>query len=218
VAQEGGKYAKVLSKADDQYEEGNYVKANKTLNKFKTKVIKKYGAKNEYLPLYYIRRAKFNLAEGLLLDFENSIQQSISPSAAIYGETSHKHAVTLLSVCEIPALYGDLVRSEDYIRSAQKTLESAEKLNDNLRAKIDITLARVLIGRGFYNEALKFLNDNLDYFRKRAVTKESFLDDKGKLQSRKLPEAEVKERLNDYATLLTPVSYTHLTLPTNREV
>ncbi|MEM8565446.1 MAG: CHAT domain-containing protein [Bacteroidota bacterium] len=203
LAQEGGKYAKVLVKADAQYEEGNYVKANKTLNKFKTKVVKKYGAKNEYLPLYYIRRAKFNLAEGLLLDFENSIQQSISASASIYGETADRHAITLLKVGEILAHYGDYVRSEEYIRSAQKTLESAEKLNDNLKAKIDITLARVLIGRGFYNEALKFLDDNLEYFRKRAVTKESYLDDKGKLQSRKLPEAEVKERLNDYATLLT---------------
>ena len=86
--QEGGKYAKVLTKADAEYEEGNYVKANKFLNKFKTKIVKKYGAKNEYLPLYYIRRAKFNLAEGLLLDFENSNQQAIGASAAIYGEAS----------------------------------------------------------------------------------------------------------------------------------
>ena len=203
LAQEGGKYSKALTKADAQYEEGNYIKANKTLNKFKNKVVKKYGAKNEYLPLYYIRRSKFNLAEGLLLDFENSIQQSISASTAIYGEASDKHAVTLLKVGEILALYGDFVRSEEYIRSAQETLKSAEKLNDNLKAKIDITLARVLTGRGFYNEALKFLDDNLDYFRKRAVTKESFLDDKGRLQSRKLPEEEVKERLSEYATLLT---------------
>ena len=157
LAQEGGKYSKALTKADAQYEEGNYIKANKTLNKFKNKVVKKYGAKNEYLPLYYIRRSKFNLAEGLLLDFENSIQQSISASTAIYGEASDKHAVTLLKVGEILALYGDFVRSEEYIRSAQETLKSAEKLNDNLKAKIDITLARVLTGRGFYNEALKFL-------------------------------------------------------------
>ncbi len=202
-AQEGSKYGKVLKKADDQYEVGNYIKANKTLNKYKNKVVKKYGAKNEYLPLYYIRRSRFNLAEGLLLDFENSIQQAVGASSAVYGETSDKHAVTLLDVGEILALYGDFVKSEEYIRSAQKTLEASDKLDDNLKAQIDLTLAMVLTGRGFYKEALTFIDENLEYFQKRAVTKESYLDDKGRLQSRKLPEEEVNNRLNDYARLLT---------------
>ncbi len=202
-AQEGGKYGKILRKADIQYETGNYVKANKTLNKYKNKIVKKYGAQNEYLPLYYIRRARFNLAEGLLLDFENSIEQAIGASEAIYGATSKKHAITLLDIGEILALYGDFVKSEQNVRSAQQTLEASEALDDNLKAQIDLTLAMVLTGRGFYNQALSFIDENLDYFRSRAVTKESFLDDKGRLQSRRLPEEEVKERLGDYATLLT---------------
>lgn len=202
-AQEGGKYAKMLQKADAQYEAGNYIKSNKILNKFKNKIIKKYGAQNQHLPLYYVRRAKFNLAEGLLLDFENSIQQAVDASKTIYGETSKRHAVTLLDIGEILAFYGDFVRSEENVRQAQKTLEASEALDDKLKAQVDLTLAMVLTGRGFYTQALASIDENMDYFSSRAVTKESYLDDKGRLQSRKLPEEEVQERLRDYARLLT---------------
>ncbi|WP_185154152.1 CHAT domain-containing protein [Fulvivirga sp. M361] len=203
AAQEGGKYGKILLKADAQYEIGAYVKASKYLEKYKKKVIKKYGARNEYLPLFYIRRSKFNLAEGLLIDFENSIEQAITASSAIYGEASKEHAITLLDIGEILAHYGDYLRAEEYIRSAQKTLEASKALDDRLKAKSDLTLARVLTGRGFYNQALSFIDENLDYFKSRAVSKESFVDDKGRLQSKRLPEEEVNERLGDYAELLT---------------
>ncbi|ELR68159.1 hypothetical protein C900_00735 [Fulvivirga imtechensis AK7] len=199
----GQKWEKYLDKADAQYEEGDYAKATKTLSKFKSKVSKKLGPQNEYMPQYYLREARFNLAVGILVGFENSLQQALSVSAAVNGENSAKHAMNQLEVAGILAHYGNYVSAKEYVEASEKTLNAANSMTDNLQAKVNMTRSSVLSGQGYYNEALTFINKHLDYFQSRAVTKEAYVDESGKLKTRRLSEEDVTERLGDYATMLT---------------
>lgn len=196
------KWDKYLNKADGYYEEGDYAKANKTLAKFKGKVVKKLGTNNEYMPSYYVRSARFNLAEGNLVDFGLLIDQALAFSTSINGEGTIKHALTQLDVASLLSVYGDFVKARLHVDAARQTLGQADKMDDNSKAKIGMTMAQILTGQGFYNESLEFIEDNMEYFRSRAVTKETYVDG-GKLITRRLSDKEVADRLNEYATLLT---------------
>lgn len=197
------KWDKQLTKIDDDYEEGDYAKATKRLEKFKKKVNKKLGANNDYMAQYYLRLAKVNVASGLLNDLDITINKALDISKVINGEQSLQHALNELDVVDILMLYGNYLEANAYLEKAENTLKDTDEFSDNLKAKIDLKRAQILTGRGYYNESLKFINSQLDYFRGRAVTKESYVDDSGKLQTRRLEEEEVMDRFKDYATLLT---------------
>jgi len=197
------KWEKQLIKVDEEYKEGDYEKANKRLAKFRKKLNKKLGSNNEYMAQYYLRLAKFSVANGLLLDIDGTIEQALSISTSINGENSKQHALNQLDVADILLFYGNYVKAKTYIDKAEETLKAADKLDENLQAKIDLKRAQILTGQGYYNESLKFIDSNLDHFRSRAVTKETYVDESGKLKTRRLEEEEVMDRLGDYATLLT---------------
>lgn len=202
------KWDKYIEKADNQYEQGDYEKAKKTLVKFKKKVTKKLGPTNEYLAGYYLRSAKFDLALGYLFDFKSDINQSIQSSIGANNENSELHAKNLIQIAKIMAHYGDYVTASHYLEQGISILKSIDKYDEHSIAKTQLTKARILTGQGYYSESLKFIEDHLNYFRSRAVTKESYVDEKGILKSRRLDEKEVKERLNNYASLLTLKSNT----------
>ncbi|MEQ8926205.1 MAG: tetratricopeptide repeat protein, partial [Fulvivirga sp.] len=199
----GQKWDKYIDKADEQYEEGDYEKAKKTLDKFKKKVIKKLGANNEYMPGYHLRSAKFNLALGYLSEYQNGIENSLQSSISANGENSSAHGQNLIAIAEIVAHYGNYVESKNYLDKGIKTLQETDSYDENTKAKTELTTAEILTGQGYYTKALKYIEEHLEYFRSRAVTKESYVDESGKLKTRKLDDGEVKERLGDYANLLT---------------
>ncbi|MTI22990.1 CHAT domain-containing protein [Fulvivirga sp. RKSG066] len=197
------KWEKQLIKVDTEFKEGDYEKANKLLAKFKKKVTKKLGVSNEYMAQYYLRSAKFNIAAGLLIDIDPTIEKALEISTQINGESSQQHALNQLDVADILLLYGNFVEASNYVDRAETTLENANELSDNIKAKIDLKRAQILTGQGYYNEALSFIDSQLNYFRGRAVFKESYVDESGKLKTRRLTEDEVIDRMSDYATLLT---------------
>ncbi len=202
------KYDKIILKADFQYDAGDYEKAKKTLDKFKKKVTKKLGANNDYMPGYHLRKAKFELALGYLTTFESDLENSIQASKTIYGEKSTKAALHMVKVAEIMAHYGHYVKAENYLEQGLSLLKNSEGYDDKVKAQTQLTQAEILTGQGYFNKSLKIIEDNLEFFRTRAVTKESFVDDKGRLQSRRLTAEEVAERMGDYANILTLKSNT----------
>ncbi len=197
------KWQKQLIKVDAEFSEGDYAKANKRLSKFKSKVNKKLGSNNEYMAQYYLRLAKFSIAQGHLLDVDGMIEQAMNTSRSINGENSKQHALNELDVVDILLLYGNFVKASEFVEKAEASLKAVDELSDNLKAKIDLKKAQILTGQGYYNESLTFINSHLDYFRARAVDKETYIDESGKLKTRRLEEEEVIDRMNDYATLLT---------------
>ena len=107
---------KHLKKADTYYAGGSFSKAIKSLAKFKSS-IPKSDAEN-YLAMYYIREARYNLAHGILLGFDNSLNLAIESSIAASGEKSTAHGLTLLEVATIYNDYGNYRLSREYIAKA----------------------------------------------------------------------------------------------------
>jgi len=197
------KWDKAIGKTDAYYEIGDYEKANKALQKFNKKAKKKLGADHDYMAGYYMREAKYNLAWGLLGDFENSINRSLETSKKKYGENSNEHVKYLLESAEAYTQYGNYVIAEDYVNQARKTQASVSEKDENLEAKIQLMTAKIYAGQGFYAKAQKFGDEIEQYLSGRAVTKETTVDANGKLKSRRLSDEEVDDRMGDYATLRT---------------
>lgn len=197
------KYEKKLVKIDESYTEGDYLKGQKNLEKFRKKVNKKLGANNKYMVDYYLRQARFNIATGILVGLDQILENALTVSASVNGEDSKAHALNQLEVADIWVFYGNYINAKKHVDDAEATLKATNEIDDGAKAQIELKKAQILSGQGFYNEALKFINQNLNYFQGRAVTEVSYVDEKGKLKTRRLDEREVTDRLSDYATLLT---------------
>ena len=197
------KWDKYLDKADAYYEIGDYGKCTKTLAKFQKKVTKKLGANHEYQTRYSLLMAKNSLAAGFLGDFHVYIKQTVDNSISQNGDNTPDHARVLLEAAEIYTVYGNFLIAEEYVNKAKETLESSNQMDDNLDAKIQLTTAKIYSGQGYYNKALSYMNEIQEHFEGRAVSKISYVDESGKLKTRKLDEEEVIERMSDYATLIT---------------
>jgi len=203
------KYDKAIQKAEAYYETGDYKSALSTLEKFKKKAFKKLGPQNPYTVTYYISKAKYILATGLLSEFEPNLQSAINASLSINQENSQKHGQLLMDAAELYTKNGMYKTSKGYLYKAKKILETGDFLNALIQARWNVDMAEVLGGQGFYNEALEFLWAAKRFYAPRAVKLESFVDDKGNLKSRRLSDDEVTQRANDYARVLTLIGTTY---------
>ncbi|MBK5279121.1 MAG: CHAT domain-containing protein [Bacteroidia bacterium] len=203
------KYDKMLKKAETAYEVGSYKTAQSALAKFKKKATKKLGAQNGYMPTYYLFLAKYDLASGMILDFESNLRTAENTSIAINQESSLKNGVLILDAAELYLQSGAYRVAKEYLARSKKVLDTGGFMTEALGARIDLGMAEVLIGQGFYNESLDLLFQRERYFAGRAIKQESYVDDKGNLKSRKLPEDEMNERYTDYARLLTNIANTY---------
>ena len=73
------KWDKSIAKAEALYATGAYGKAKSALEKFKKKVNAKLGAQNQYTPTIFFLQAKYDLASGMPLDFENNLRLARPP-------------------------------------------------------------------------------------------------------------------------------------------
>lgn len=198
---------KFLKKSDSYYFSGSFAKSLKFLNKYKSS-LSKLGANNNYLPGYYTRQARINLAQGILTDFEASLNNAITSSISASGETSKAHGLTLLDVADIYNDYGNYRLTREYIDKARKIFEETGEMSDALKARIVLAEAQAMIGQGFYNDALAELNDIQPYLAKRAVEKETYVEGDA-IKTRRVPEEEIPLRFSQYAELLTLKMYAY---------
>lgn len=191
------KFDKTLKKADKDYNAGNYAKALKTLAKYK----KSIKGNQAYLPNYYSREARYNLAYGVLTNFDSNIANAISISGTVFGENTNNHASTLTDVAEIYNQYGYYRMAGDYAAKALAIVSSSETEVDMLKGRVSLALAEALIGQGSSNQALAVLKSSETLLASRAVEKETYVEN-GKIQNRRVPEEELAPRFNSYARLL----------------
>ena len=90
------KFDKALAKADKSYNSGDYSKALKALTKYKSMVTSKLGPSNASMPGYHTRFAKYNLAYGVLTNFETSLDQAITISTMFLVRTQQTMPTPLL--------------------------------------------------------------------------------------------------------------------------
>jgi CHAT domain-containing protein len=195
------KYDKILKKADAAYNEGTFDKAASGYAKLKKKSAK-LGATNKYLPVYYLRQARQNLATGLLPTFESNLASAISASITAYGENSLGVASTQIDVAELYNEFGNYRKGRELAESVEKQMIANGLLDDALKAKVALIKAEAMTGQGFCKDALALLDEVDEFFLSRAVDREQIAEG-DKIVKKRIPEEEFPVRFGSYAKLVT---------------
>jgi CHAT domain-containing protein len=194
------KYDKMVAASEVAYETGDYKKAISNLEKFKSKAFKKLGQQNPYTPTYYLYMAKYLLASGKIRDFESNVELAVNSSLVVNKADVVKQGKLLADIADLYILNGSFRVAREYLDQAKKVLDKADMPHWSL------LYAEVLTGQGYYNEAFSLLSEQSSYFAGRAAKQETYVDDKGNLKSRKVPEAELKVRYQEYARWFTAIA------------
>ncbi len=195
------KWNKMIDKAEAKYVVGDYAKAVKLNEKLRKKAVKKLGPANNYIAVYHLNAAKYNLSTGDLRNFDSDIEAAISISEKSNASKLLDHALILLDATNILIRYGNFAKAKIYLDQSEKIFTDINKL-DEFKPNLDISRAQIYTGQGYYAEALKLIEDNYDYYSGRAVSKETKIDEKtGKLKSIRLSDEEVSKRFMEFAMI-----------------
>ncbi len=197
------KYDKSVKATETSYEIGEYRKAISGLEKFKKKAFKKLGQQNAYTAKYYFLMAKYHLASGRITDFESNVQTAISSSLINNKENSQKHGQLLADIGELHILNGSYRVGREYLDQSKKVLDAGSFWSDEIKARWNVLYAEALTGQGYVGEAMNALRGQEKYYLNRAVKNETYVDDKGNLKSRRVPDDELKVRYQEYGRWMT---------------
>lgn len=170
TGQAQSKWDKILDKADDKYEIGDYPGARKLILKLKKGATKKLGPSNNYMAIALIQEAKYDVALGILTNVESTVADGVAMSLEVNGENSTDHGFLLKDAGAVMVLYGNLLIANDYLTSGYAILDDNTELNDDVKASFEVLQAQVAVGRGYYKSALKLIDNRMDYFSGRALT------------------------------------------------
>ncbi|MEQ6120659.1 CHAT domain-containing tetratricopeptide repeat protein [Reichenbachiella sp. MALMAid0571] len=184
------KWEKILDKADDDYEIGNYEDARSTVDKLKKESIKSYGANSNYFAMAMALEAKYDVALGILKNVQASLDSAIQMSEGVSGVGSLEHAFILKDASQVMILYGDFQQAGAYLEDSYKVIKEQGGLNEDIQASFDVMKAEILVGKGFNKDALTLINGSLEYYRGRTLD----VDD--------LKKKQIRERLRDYARMM----------------
>lgn len=190
------KAQKILNKADGYYAAGKYDKALKTLARYRATT----KGNQAFLPAYYIRDARYNVALGIFTNFVSNLDNALQTSMAVFGENTPGYANTLAEVAEVYNQYGYYRLSRQYASKALEIIDETGQPDPALKVKAILALAEALIGQGFANQALALLRNHESFIAARAVDKETITAD-GKIQVIRVADAELPQRFNSYARL-----------------
>lgn len=199
------KFDKALAKADKNYNAGKYSAALTSLAKYKKMIVSKLGQNNAYMPGYYLREARYNLAYGILTNFDANLTQALNVSIAVFGETTTKHANTLVEIAEIYNDYGYYRLSRDFLTEAGNIIRRTEPEDPALKSKHLLATADAMVGQGFSNDAIALLRANESFLASRAITREVVTED-GKIKSKNIPQEELNSRFTSYARMLSLIT------------
>jgi len=90
-----GQYNDYIIDIEEEYLEGDYEKAMKSIEKMQKKVNKKLGNRNPYMAISLMKQAKINLALGLLKDVEKPLDEALQMSSEVNDTISAEHAFML---------------------------------------------------------------------------------------------------------------------------
>jgi CHAT domain-containing protein len=200
------KNEKFLRKAEASYATGDYKKAFSNLEKFRKKVNKKLGTPNQYTPVYYLTYSKYNLASGMILEFESNLQSAIT-SLNTAAERTEKSFDLMIDAAQLYNQNGSYLKARTLLESVQTSLKVVGWLKDPIQAKWELSYAEAIAGQGYYTQAIEILNARKAYFAGRANKQETTVEN-GALKSRKLSDEEYKARFSQYAHLLTILAKT----------
>jgi CHAT domain-containing protein len=195
------KFDKSLKKIDGYFASGKFSKASSGLTKLKKSITSKMGPNNPYMPGLYIREAKFNMGLGVLVGYDNILNNALNSSLTVFGENSNSYASTFIDVADLYNEYGNYRISRDYITKARELLKKTNQMTDTLKGRLALVEAEAMIGQGFSDDAMALLATVEDYYAKQAVDKQTVVED-GKIKTKRVPDEELPVRFGNYATVL----------------
>ena len=135
------KNEKFLRKAEASYATGDYAKAFKYLEKFRSKVNKKLGTPNVYTPTYYLTYSKYNLASGMVNEFESNLQSTIT-AINTAAEKNEKSYALLIDAAALYSHNGSYLQARQLLEQVKGTVENYDWYKDpkNVRKQSGISL------------------------------------------------------------------------------
>ena len=195
------KLDKTLKKVDGYYYSGNFPKAFSALKKFKGGV-DKLGSPGNYMVDFHVREARLNLSSGSLPAFEKAVENALALAEKTYGISSKSYVTTLLDVAELHNEYGNYRATINLTEKAKDILTKSSLMDDAYNARLVLISAEALTGQGFCNQAIERLRSVEEYLARRAVDKETTVEN-GAIKSKRVPEEELPVRFESYAKLLS---------------
>ena len=165
-------YQKAIDKAEEQYEVGNYSGAISGILKMQKKATKKLGASNPYNAIGLIKEAKINVGLGQLTDVLDPLERGIKMSEEVNSVESAEHGFILIEAADVLISYGHYRLAGEYLEQAEKSFEASGSLIEDIQASIEVQKAQVLIGKGFYSDAIKLVDTKSEYYLQRAMAAE----------------------------------------------
>lgn len=163
-------YQKSIDKADDKYESGDYSSARKEIAKLKKKATKSLSYNNPYNAIALVKEAKINVGLGELVSVMKPLEEAIAMSEEVNGVESAEHGFILMEASEVLISYGNFLLAGQYIDKATAAFESSGSLIEDIKANLDVQRAQVLSGKGFYQQAIKLVDNQTDYYLGRALS------------------------------------------------
>ena len=170
-------YQKIIEKADDKYESGDYSSARNQIAGLKKKATKDLSYNNPYNAIALVKEAKINVGLGELVDVMKPLEEAIAMSTEVNGEQTAEHGFILLEASEVLISYGNFRLAGQYIDEATKAFESSGALIEDIKSALDVQRAQVLSGKGFYSGAIKLVDDQTEYYLGRAFSTEGDKND-----------------------------------------
>lgn len=198
------KLDKSLAKIDFNIASGSYAKAKAALEKLGPQITSPTAQNTSYLPGYYLRQVKINLALGLLNGFDDLVAKTIQTSKDVFGENSKNYANMLIDMAELYLQYGNYRIATEYTQKARTALNKSSLLDEAYENRLALVESETLIARGFSNKALEVMLNCEKYFLGRAVEKTARVEN-GTIVNERTPEIELPSRFGDYARLLTNI-------------
>ena len=163
------KWDKYFTKAAGPYETGDYEKASKYISKLKKKATKKLGGNSNIIALALVEEAKINTALGVYTDVIEPIKRAVRINEEVNKDNNIQYGFLLKEAAQVMILYGNFNLAQQYVESARASLTEADAIEE-VEAEIEIQEAKILIGRGFYKEAIELVDHQTDFFRNRILS------------------------------------------------
>lgn len=167
-----GQYEKSVAKADEKYEVGDYSGAYSEIAKMQKKATKKLGLNNPFNAIGLIKEAKINVGLGQLTDVLDPLERGITMSEEVNGLESAEHGFILVEAAEVLITYGHFRLAQEYLEQAEKSFEASGSLIEDIKASIEVQKAQVLVGKGYYRDAIRLVDNQNEYYLNRAMAAE----------------------------------------------
>lgn len=195
-------YQKVIEKADEKYESGDYSSARNQIAGLKKKATKDLSYNNPYNAIALVKEAKINVGLGELVDVMKPLEEAIAMSEQVNDPNSVEHAFILMEASEVLISYGNFLLAGEYIEKATKAFEASGSLIEDIKSALDVQRAQVLAGKGFYSGAIKLVDDQTDYYLGRALStagdKDEQEDRKEEFAKMMIVKANSLRKMGDY--------------------